>query len=183
VKTRVYAAAWFLLVAWTVAGAQPSTLDATRDASTITYRLVHPLHEIEAMSKDMHYRLDVDVATRMIKSVAATVDVLTFDSGNSNRDSHAMEVIDAITYPDARFSSTGVVQTGDSVRVTGKLTFHGVTRDVHLAAETKWSEHKLAVNGGFNISLEAFNVERPSLLMIPVEDTLKFSIVAVFEWK
>ncbi|HTP12644.1 MAG TPA: YceI family protein, partial [Bacteroidota bacterium] len=38
------------------------------------------------------------------------VDVTTFDSGNSNRDSHAMEVVDALTYPDVQFTSTSVVQ-------------------------------------------------------------------------
>ncbi len=81
-----------------------------------------------------------------------------------------------------RFSSTRITQTGDSVRVAGKLTFHGVTKVVVITAALKWSENKLIVRGGFDVSLEAFDVERPSLLMIPVEDTLSFSIDATFGW-
>ena len=115
--------------------------------------------------------------------MSAQVDVTTFDSGNSNRDSHAMEVIDAITYPEVNFSSTSIVQTGDSVHVKGKLIFHGVTKDVDIAGTSTWSNNKLLLQGGFAVSLTAFNIERPSLLLIPVEDALSFNIVAAFGWK
>ncbi len=181
-KMRVYAVAWLLSMVCALTAAQPKTLDAIKEESSVTYRMVHPLHRIEATSNDVHYRLVVDPSTKEINRVSARVEVLTFDSGNSNRDSHAMEVIDAITYPDVRFSSTGITQTGDSVRVAGKLTFHGVTKAVVITAALKWSENKLVVRGGFDVSLEAFDVERPSLLMIPVEDTLSFSIDAAFGW-
>jgi polyisoprenoid-binding protein YceI len=166
-----------------VASAQSRHLDLVREESFVTYRIVHPLHEIEATSKDIQYFLEADPSTKEIKRVAAQVDVTTFDSGNSNRDSHAMEVIDAITYPEVTFTSASIPQAGDSVHVTGKLTFHGVTKEVVIAALLKWSENKLVVQGGFSVSLTGFNIERPSLLLIPVEDTLRFFVVAVFEWK
>lgn len=170
----------WLFVFGCVAIAQFTRLALIPTESSVTYRLVHPLHEIEATSKQVQYLLDADVTTKEIKRVAAQVDVTTFDSGNSNRDSHAMEVIDAITYPDVRFISTTIAQTGDSIDVTGRLTFHGVTKDVTIAGKLNWSADKLVMNGGFDVSLEAFKIERPSLLMIPVEDKLSFSIMAVF---
>ncbi len=160
--------------------AQSTRLVLIPTESSVTYRLVHPLHEIEATSKEVQYLLEVDVAAKEIKRVAAQVDVTTFSSGNSNRDSHAMEVIDAITYPDVRFTSTSIVQTGDSIRVTGRLTFHGITKDVTIAGTLNWSTDKLMMNGGFDVSLEAFKIDRPSLLMIPVEDKLSFTITAAF---
>jgi polyisoprenoid-binding protein YceI len=162
--------------------AQTRHLDLVKEESSVTYKLVHPLHEVEATSKDIHYVLEADPATKEIKRVSAQVDVTTFESGNSNRDSHAMEVIDALTYPEVAFTSTSVAQAGDSVHVSGKLMFHGVTREVVVAALLKWSEKKLVVQGGFVISLTDFTIERPSLLMIPVEDALNFSIVGVFVW-
>jgi polyisoprenoid-binding protein YceI len=129
------------------------------------------------------YVLDVDLARKEIKHASAQVDVTTFDSGNSNRDSHAMEVIDAITYPAVAFTSDSIIQHGDSLTMTGNLTFHGITRDIVVGAITTWSPNKLIIEGGFAISLTAFNVERPSLLLVPVKDTLKFSVNAAFEWK
>ena len=146
----------------------------------MTYRMVHPLHKIEATSKEVVYDVEADPGTKEITKVSGSVDVTTFDSGNSNRDSHAMEVIDAIDYPDAKFEGTGFVQKGDSLLITGKVTLHGVTRDMTAGAVTRWTDGKLEVDGQFNLSLEAFKIDRPSLLMIPVEDKLSFDFVAVF---
>lgn len=181
-KAKRSCLACWLLVCSSVGLGQTKILDAIRDESSVTYRLKHPLHRIEATSKDVHYALEVDTTTKEIKRVSAAVDVTTFDSGNSNRDSHAMEVIDAITYPDARFVSTSIAQDDDTIHVAGKLTFHGVTHNVTVAGRVKWSEKKITMEGGFAVSLEAFEIERPALLMIPVGDVLSFSIAAAFEW-
>jgi polyisoprenoid-binding protein YceI len=124
----------------------------------------------------------MDPASRQIKSVSGQVDVTTFDSGNSNRDSHAMEVIDALTYPQVTFSSTSIEAAGDSLRVSGTLTFHGVSKPIVVAAATRWEQNRLEVEGAFTLSLTEFKIERPSLLMIPVDDTLKFSLKALFAW-
>jgi polyisoprenoid-binding protein YceI len=160
--------------------AQPKLAEVIKGESSVTYRLTHLLHTVESVSKDVTYRVEIDAAKKEIKTVSAQVDVTTFDSGNSNRDSHAMEVIDAMTYPYASFSSTSIAQRGDSLTVAGKLTFHGVTKDVVLLGTTKWSQNKLEVDGGFEISLTAFHVERPSLLMVPVKDELVFTLKASF---
>jgi hypothetical protein len=50
---------------------------------------------------------------------------------------------------------------------------------VALAA-AKWSVDKIEVRGSFVLSLTDFKIERPSLLMIPVEDALRFTFAA---WK
>ncbi|MGA2623543.1 MAG: YceI family protein [Bacteroidota bacterium] len=162
------------------ARSQSQVLEAGKDESSVTYRLVHPLHEIEATSKEVAFKLEVDPPKKEIKSVSAQVDVTTFDSGNSNRDSHAMEVIDGITYPDVTFSSTEITQTGDSLQVAGKLTFHGVTNDISATAIANWTEQKIDVQARFFLSLTAFKIERPSLLLIPVNDTLWFTLKAAF---
>lgn len=159
---------------------QTKTVEVDKNQSTITYRLEHPLHHIEAVSKDGWFRVEVDAAKQEVQRVWAQVDVMTFDSGNSNRDSHAMEVVESIKYPDVTFVSTAVAQSGDSIKVAGKLTFHGVTNDIVMSGVTKWSEGRLVVQGGFDLSLTAFKVQRPALLMIPVDDTLRFALTAGF---
>jgi polyisoprenoid-binding protein YceI len=160
--------------------AQSKVVEVIKDESSVTYRLTHLLHTVESISKDVTYRVEIDALKKEVKSVSAQVDVTTFDSGNSNRDSHAMEAVDAITYPYAAFSSTSIVQRGDSLMVSGRLTFHGITKDVVMLGTSTWSQHKLEVQGGFEISLTAFKVERPSLLMVPVKDELQFLLKASF---
>jgi polyisoprenoid-binding protein YceI len=163
--------------------AQVKTIETADTSSTLTYRLTHPLHEIEATSREVRYRVDIDTAKHEIKGVSATVDVMTFNSGNSNRDSHAMEVADALTYPEAGFASSAVTRNGDSISVAGKVTFHGVTKDATMRGVVGWSPEKLNVRGGFSLSLTEFGIERPSLLMIPVSDTLRFELDATFKMK
>ena len=153
------------------------------DESWVRYTLRHPLHTMEATSKEVTYGLALDTARREIRSVSALVDVTTFDSGNSNRDSHAMEVIDAITYPSVTFTSTSILNHSDSLAIAGNLTFHGITKQVQAGGIAQWSAEKLVVRGNFDVSLTAFSIDRPSLLMMPVDDTLRFSFLAAFALK
>ncbi len=162
--------------------AQVIRAQVIKDASTIKYHMSHPLHEFDAVSKEAVYIVNIDPAKKQISDVSAEVDVTTFDSGNSNRDSHAMEVIDAISYPEVTFRSTGVTQNGDSLRVAGKLTFHGITRDIVIPAAVSWGQNRLDVHGKFDITLTEFKIERPSLLMIPVADDVNFTVEAAFKW-
>ncbi len=169
-----------LLVA-TVADAQARKIPAEKEGTSITYHLVHPLHKIDGVSKDVDCSAEIDPSARAISSVTVDVDVTTFDSDNSNRDSHAMEVVDAIDFPEVTFASSRIEQRGDSLFATGKLTFHGLTRDVTIAAKPEWAASQLVVNGAFDILLSDYKIERPSLLMIPVENTLRFTLTALFK--
>jgi polyisoprenoid-binding protein YceI len=91
-----------------------------------------------------------------------------------------MEVVESMKYPDVTFASSSVTQNGDSLTVAGKLTFHGVTKDILMTGVTKWSQNKLDVQGSFEVTITAFKIERPALLMIPVDDALRFSLHASF---
>ncbi len=172
-----------MVVTVTVGVAQPRTAEQMKEKSWITYKVVHPLHEVLAKSTSPEYTVVLDPTTKEIKLVSARVDVTTFDSGNSNRDSHAMEVIDAIDYPEVDFTSTSITQTGDSLHVTGHLTFHGITKDITMAGTVQWQANRLDVNGGFEITFTKFNIERPALLLVPVEDKIAFTLASAFTWK
>ncbi len=173
----------FVFIASSIACAQVKTVTSIKGESSATYLLVHPMHEIEATSKDVVYTISLNPDTKSIQTVSADVDVTTFDSGNSNRDSHAMEVVDALSFPEVTFISTSIVPQGNFLIISGKLTFHGVTNDVTARAVPEWGSDKLIVHATMPISLTSFKVERPSLLFVPVHDTLKFTLIAAFPLK
>jgi len=164
----------------TGASAQTKKIQADKKESYMTYKLTHPLHEIEATSKDINCWADLDPSAKTVSHVYVQIDVTTFNSGNSNRDSHAMEVIDGISYPYVKFNSSNISQNGDKIKVSGKLLFHGVTKDIVFDATPKWEGNKLTVTGEFSISLTAFKIDRPALLLIPVNDDLHFTFKSVF---
>ena len=171
----------FMIASSTVA--QVKTVNSIKGESSATYLLVHPMHEVEATSKEVAYTASLNPDTKNLQTVTAFVDVTSFDSGNSNRDSHAMEVVDALSFPEVTFTSTRIVPQGNSLIVAGKLTFHGITNDVTATATPEWGSDKLVVHAIMPISLTAFKVERPALLFIPVHDTLKFTLTAAFPLK
>ena len=160
--------------------AAASFRSAIRGESFLKYHLIHPFHEVDGVSKEVDCRVEVDDATGAIRSASFSADVSTFDSGNSNRDSHALEVLDALTYPMVSFQSTDVVTTGHDLRVSGNLTFHGRTHPIAFPATVDSNASKLTVRGTATVSLTAFEIERPSLLMIPVRDSLEISFAMVF---
>ncbi|HUL44245.1 MAG TPA: YceI family protein [Bacteroidota bacterium] len=160
--------------------ARQQNLTALKDGSSLSYHLTHPLHEIDATSKDIDCTISYDEATQTIQATTFSADVTTFDSGNSNRDSHAMEVLDALTYPTVSFASKLIKSNGNDLDVSGDLTFHGQTKPVEFSASKSIADGKLTVSGKADVSLTAFGIERPSLLMIPVQDTLRISFTVLF---
>jgi polyisoprenoid-binding protein YceI len=179
---RTLPCALLVLLSCAPAAAQVQSLHADPSGTSITYFIVHPLHHVEATSKSIESTATIDASAHTVTGVEMTVDVTTFDSGNSNRDSHAMEVVDALTYPEAKFVGERFESKGDSLMVSGNLTFHGVTRAVTLRTLPTWSTGSLEVSGTLDVSLTEFSVERPSLLLIPVEDGLHFVLRALFRW-
>lgn len=164
------------LVSWTAA---PRKLMADKATSVITYSMKHPMHAWDGTSRDVNCAVMYDDETKQLKSVAVVVKVSTFDSGNANRDSHAIEAMEGIKYPNVSFTSQDI-QTGANgvLTIRGNLLFHGVTKPIVVQAVNKTANGKMSVEGAFDVKLTDFNIERPSLMMIPVEDDvkMKFSI-------
>ena len=91
-----------------------------------------------------------------------------------------MEVIDALTYPTVSFVSKSVTVSGDSLQASGDLTFHGQTKPVMVFARKSLSNDRLVLDGGTDVSLTAFGIDRPTLMMIPVHDTINIAFKLQF---
>ncbi|MCS6988237.1 MAG: YceI family protein [Chloroherpetonaceae bacterium] len=154
-------------------------VSAIKGESRLTYSLAHPLHNVEATCKEFLCEIEVTEANE-IKSARVVADVMNFDSGNSNRDSHAMEVIDAFTYPEVSFASEQITTSGDELHVSGKLTFHGVAKPISFVAKKESQNGKTTIAGKMTVKLADHNVERPKLALIPTDEFLYISFVVVF---
>ena len=160
------------------AAAQGQIYSVKKDASSLTYKLKHKLHEVVGTAKpsDGKAKLLPDGTLQ----VAVRANVKDFDSGNSNRDAHMQEVTESAKFPliDFKGVATGVKMPASfpgtvPVTLKGKLTFHGVTQDVSIPLTVTFTSAKEATaTGSFDISLEGYKIERPSLLMVKVDDKL-----------
>jgi polyisoprenoid-binding protein YceI len=81
-------------------------------------------------------KLDEQDLTR--SAVDVQIEAGSIDTGNAQRDTHlrSADFLDVEQFPTLRFQSTRIENAGaERFRVVGKLTIHGVTREVELAVE------------------------------------------------
>lgn len=82
--------------------------------------------------------LDVRAGGLADSRVTAVVDATSVNTGEAPRDRHlrSEEFLDVATYPTLTFLSTEVRDlSGDSFKLVGELTLHGVTRVVEFAVD------------------------------------------------
>jgi polyisoprenoid-binding protein YceI len=162
------------------AGAQNVSVRTMADkkSSSITYSMKHPLHSWSGTSRDVSSVILSNGKKYDIQEVAVSVKVSTFDSKNANRDSHMIEVTEAIRFPNITFSGKVISKKENQLDVSGELTFHGISRPLNFEVTTTEKGGKLEVTGGFTVTLTEFNIQRPTLMGLPANDEIKvdFSI-------
>ena len=157
----------------------PRKLVADKAKSTVTYSMVHPMHKWDGVSHDVNAAMIYDEATKQIQNVAVAIRVATFDSQNQNRDSHMVEVLDGLKYPNVTFSSQDVKPNADGTfTANGKLTFHNVTKPVTVKVTHHDANGQMVMDGKLDLKMTDYGIERPSLLGFATEDqfTLAFSL-------
>jgi polyisoprenoid-binding protein YceI len=163
-------------------GAQADSSDFAVDAaqSKASYHLVHKMHEVTGVSKKCEgkARLADGKAQVMVR-----IPVQSFDSGNVNRDEHMKETVEAAKYPNVEIKALGegitppaTFPSTTQAKFKGQLNFHGVQQMMELPVTLVWeSPTRVRAQTKFNISLDGFKVERPSLMFVKVDDALELT--------
>jgi YceI-like domain len=145
---------------------------------TVGYTLIHKFHKMVGVSKAMAVRGSVDASGL---KVMARTQVSTFDSDNSNRDSHMMETVEGEKYPwvSVRAALPGfkLPSSGKSkVTVQASVELHGVSvsHPIDITVEAKDGTH-FHISFEFPESLTEHKIERPSLLFVAVDDSITIS--------
>lgn len=153
---------------------------ADKKTSIVTYAMSHPAHDWEGVCKDVNAVIVYDDNTKTINQVAVSLKVDAFDSGNANRDSHAIEALEGLKYQKVTFTSNKIKSENNTLTAEGNLNFHGVTKPVTITVTRTDSDKRIALDGKFDILLSQFQVERPSLFGIKTRDEVKLSFKVFF---
>ena len=147
--------------------------------SKITYYGSHYAHGWQGHSTGISGIILYDADDQTANRCSLRVDLTTFDSGVSNRDSNMLTNLDAFQYPDVMYVSKEISMEGMNASIKGQLTFHGITKDLNLTADILLTDGFNA-EGSFTILLSDYEVERPVLLFKKIGDEMKlnFHIVA-----
>lgn len=148
-------------------------IKADNQHSVVSYYMSHPLHDFEGNNKKVSALILFNPKSKTINTAAVVLSVSDFSSGNGNRDSHAMETLEALKYPLVSFTSTAIREVGDSLAINGILNFHNVKRAISFKASKKITGNNLNVIGSFSIDMTDYQVKPPSLLGMETRKTIK----------
>jgi polyisoprenoid-binding protein YceI len=161
------------LIALLLVAAAPAGEFLDVHEGTLSYTVVHKLHEVRGVSRQVEGRALAQPDGTVRVQVRAKV--ASFDSGNENRDEHLREATHDVQHPYASVKGT---MTGLALPLAApaQSTLHAIV-ELNGGKQAVDVPVKLKPEGGgvratfsFPISLGAFKVERPQLLFVKVDD-------------
>lgn len=99
--------------------------------SHVSFSVKHMMiSNVKGEFKKIEADIEFDEKNKKFLKLAATIDAKSIDTGISKRDDHlrSPDFFDVAKYPDISFEATSISDT----KVLGKLTMHGVTKEVEL---------------------------------------------------
>jgi polyisoprenoid-binding protein YceI len=147
------------------------TFQSIEDESTLSYSVSHPMKKnITGEIRDFTCKVSLLPAKALSKMKVSAA--ILFDGKNADEDSKASEMLEAGKYPKVEFVSKSVKREGEGYRVFGNLTFHGRTKPIDFLILPRFYQDKVQVTGGFDVKLSDFDVKRPKVMFVPVDDKL-----------
>jgi polyisoprenoid-binding protein YceI len=157
-------------------GLQSWTLDPSR--SEISYTGVHLLHEWTGVNKNLVGLMKSNDG--QLDMIAVSAKVADFDSGNENRDAHALELLDVFDFPNVRFLAKKFTQSGQEVVMDGILQFRGVSRDISVTMNVESTSDQHKVFGTFTVQPTLFDMPLPSFMLKDIDDALDIKVLLLF---
>ena len=149
--------------------AEAKTFEALPGKSRITYTIVHPWHEVEGVSRNFDCRVELSDDT-VHSHVEIKVPILSFSSGNGQRDAKVLEIVDAFQFPFAEFTSDSIQRHGPYYQIFGRVNIHGNQKPIQFLVVPRILDGVLHIIGEFNLKLSDFKVERPSFMFTRTHD-------------
>jgi polyisoprenoid-binding protein YceI len=124
-----------------------------------------------------------------VTATSVTVDVSQLKSDKTQRDGALkMQALESAKYPTATFALTSAIRIAElpddgevvTQTVSGKLTLHGITRDITMQLQGVLDGNQLIVVGTTDIAFADYNIAQPtSMAVLSIEDhgTLELQLV------
>jgi hypothetical protein len=140
--------------------------------STLTYHVSHPLHQTEGVS---HAAKGKGVCHAGQCEFLIAVPVKSFDSGDSNRDLHMLQVTRGAEFPLVTVRTRLPESAGASATINADLEiqFAGQTAQYkQLLFKVEKQGEETHITGTIPATLSDFKIDPPSLLTMPVKNDI-----------
>ena len=171
-------AVWAFLALSAVAPSAPGQTDSqwVLSQSTLTYHVSHPLHQTDGVS---HAARGKGVCHGGQCDFLIAVPVKSFDSGDSNRDLHMLQVTRGGEFPmvTVRTSLPEDAAASTTIRADLEVQFAGQTakyKQVPFEQTKQGNETK--ITGTIPTTLTDFKIDPPSLLTVAVKNEIPIRV-------
>lgn len=169
-KTRTYFFAFIILLA--IPGFAQTDSQWTLEQSTLTYHVSHPLHQVEGVS---HAARGKGVCHAGQCNFLIAVPVKSFDSGDSNRDLHMLQVARGGEFPmvTVRTHLPQDAEGSATIYADLEIDFAGQTAKFsHIPFQLSTQGPVAKISGTIPATLTDFKIDPPSLLALPVKNEI-----------
>ena len=164
--------------------AEPPVRSFSLREGTLTYRVIHRLHQVEGRTRSVEGRALVQGDGSAKVQVRAKV--ASFDSENASRDAHMRE---ATREPVHSYASVKGTLEGLRLPITAPIDLamsatvelNGEKQQATIPISFRQEGATIRATFSFPISLDSFKVERPELLFIKVDDRVQIAGDLSFE--
>ena len=140
--------------------------------STLTYHINHPLHQVDGVS---HAARGKGICNSGQCDFLIAVPVKSFDSGDSNRDLHMLQVTRGGQYPmvTVRTSLPEALSASATIHADLEVQFAGQTaRYKQVSFEQARNGDETKISGTIPATLSDFKIDPPTLLAIAVKNEI-----------
>ena len=140
--------------------------------STLTYHVSHPLHDTDGVS---HAARGKGVCHAGQCDLLIAVPVKSFDSGDSNRDLHMLQVTRGGEFPLITVRTRLPEADSASAKILADLEIQFAGQTVtykQVAFECSVESNQTRISGTIPATLAAFKIDPPSLFAIPVKNEM-----------
>jgi polyisoprenoid-binding protein YceI len=160
--------------------------------SVVGYRVKEVLfgQDNEAAGRTSSVTGDATITGTTVNSAKFTVDMTKLTSDSGQRDGQFRgRIMQTSQFPTSTFELTTPIQLQSipanlqevTVKATGKLTLHGVTKDVTVDLKARLNGSNLEVNGTIPITFADYNISNPSGGPAQVGDNGQIELLLVLE--
>jgi|SRR5271169_283942 len=147
---------------------------------TLTYHVSHPLHQTEGVSHEVRGK---GICHDGQCDFLIAVPVKSFDSGDSNRDLHMVQVTRGAQYPmvTVRTRLPESASASTTVQVDLEIQFAGQTAQYkQLSFQLVPQGNQVRITGTIPATLADFKIDPPSLLTMPVKNEIPVRVDLVW---
>lgn len=142
------------------------------EQSTLTYHMSHPVHEVDGVS---HAAKGKGVCHAGECDFLIAAPMKSFDSGDSNRDLHMLQVTRGAQFPMVivRTELPEAAVASGTIYADLEVQFAGQTAHYkHLPFQRVTQGDEVRISGTIPTTCSDFKIDRPSFLTIPIKNEI-----------